>query len=113
MLYVCMHVQMCLYVLLAEWLLPANTCSLSGTGNPWVPVTRSGTGMGTNLYPSAGTGFLMGVFFLRGHGYGLVVPNGYVPVAILSHNVVQHGSYALKFVHAILQKLFILYYRNI
>jgi hypothetical protein len=72
-------------VLLAEWLLPANTCSLSGTGNPRVPVTRSGTGMDTNLYPSAGMGFLTDVFFLRGHGYGLVVPSGYVPVAILTH----------------------------
>ena len=57
-------------------------CSLSGTGNPWVPVTRSGTGMGVYLYPSAGMGFLTGMFSLRGHGYGLVIPSGYVPVAI-------------------------------
>jgi hypothetical protein len=96
MLYVCMHVQMCLYVLaeyvlsmtvcvVGWWLLPANTCSL--TGNPRVPVTRSGTGMGINLYPSAGMGFLTGVFFLRGHGYGLVLPSGYVPVAILNYDL--------------------------
>ena len=76
---------MCIYGSLKDFvccLLRHEAYIFSGTGNPRVPVTRAGTGMGTNMYPSAGMGFLAGVFFLRGHGYGLVVPSGYVPVAI-------------------------------
>jgi len=59
----------------------------------------SGTGMGTNLYPSTGMGFLTGVVFIRGHEYGLVVPSGYVPVAILSwDNMQKRVSWALAWV---------------
>jgi hypothetical protein len=53
-------------------------------GNPGVPITRSGTGMGAHLYLSVGMGFLMGIFFLCGHGYRFVVPSGYIPVAIFT-----------------------------
>lgn len=80
---------------MAVAVLPVESASLSGMGNPRVPVTRSGTGMGTNLYPSAGMGFLTGVFFLRGHGFGLVVPSGYIPVAILRCGVVASVVMAL------------------
>jgi hypothetical protein len=43
---------------------------LSGTGSPRVPATRAGTGLGNNLYPTAGTGFLADVFYSNGHGFG-------------------------------------------
>jgi hypothetical protein len=39
-------------------------------------------GMGAHLYPVAGVDVLTGINFLCGHGYRLVVPSGYVPVAI-------------------------------
>jgi hypothetical protein len=30
----------------------------------------------------AGMGFLVGIYLIRGHGYEIIVPIGYVPVAI-------------------------------
>jgi len=42
----------------------------SGMGNPWVPETRMGMGMGTELYPCMGMGFLMGTIYPNGHGCG-------------------------------------------
>jgi hypothetical protein len=29
-----------------------------------------------------GMGFLAGVFFLRGYGFGQVIPSGFLPIAI-------------------------------
>jgi hypothetical protein len=60
---------------------------LSGTGSPRVPATRAGTGLGNNLYPTPGTGFLAGIFYPNGHGFGSAIPSGHVPVAISSWSI--------------------------
>jgi hypothetical protein len=57
---------------------------LSGVGYPSGMITRASTGMGKVLYPHAGTGAVMGKLFLSGCGYGMAIPVGYVPVAILT-----------------------------
>jgi hypothetical protein len=54
--------------------------ALSGTSNPRVPVTRSGTGMGAYFYPSAGMGFFTGIIFFVGTGMGLLYPTGTYPL---------------------------------
>lgn len=55
---------------------------MSGTGSPRVPTTRADMGLGNNLYMTASIGFLAGVFYTGGHGYGQAIPDGQVPVAI-------------------------------
>jgi hypothetical protein len=40
-----------------------------------------GTGMGEVFYLCAGTGNLVGKILSRGYGYGIAMPNGYIPVA--------------------------------
>jgi hypothetical protein len=50
-----------------------------GTRNP------HGYGFGQNFIPVMGMGFLAGVFFLRGYGFGQVIPSGFLPVAISMH----------------------------
>ena len=57
---------------------------LSGTGYPTGKKTHAGAGMGKNLYPHAGMGFLTGRVIVGGCGYGMAVPSGYVPVAIFT-----------------------------
>jgi hypothetical protein len=57
---------------------------LSGTGSPRVPATHAGTGLGHNLYPAGGMGFLAGIFYPDGYGCGQAIPSGRVPVAISS-----------------------------
>jgi len=52
-----------------------------GTGNPWVPVNPTGTGLGKKLNPWRVMGFLTGGFCIRGHGFGQSKPNGFVLVA--------------------------------
>jgi hypothetical protein len=47
---------------------------MSGTGNPRVPVTRTGASMGRILYPRAGMGFLASIYLICGHGYRIIVP---------------------------------------
>jgi hypothetical protein len=47
-----------------------------GTRNP------HGYGFGQNFIPVMGMGFLAGVFFLRGYGFGQVIPIGFLPIAI-------------------------------
>jgi hypothetical protein len=47
-----------------------------GTRNP------HGYGFGHNFIPVMGMGFLAGVFFLRGYGFGQVIPSGFLPIAI-------------------------------
>jgi hypothetical protein len=39
-------------------------------------------GFGQNFIPVMGMGFLAGVFFLRGYGFGQVIPNEFLPIAI-------------------------------
>jgi hypothetical protein len=55
---------------------------LAGTSYPTGKNTRSGTGMGKILYPRVYMGNLTGRIFFDGYGYGMVLPDGYVPVAI-------------------------------
>jgi hypothetical protein len=43
-----------------------------------------GYGFGQNFKPVIGTGFLMGVNFFHGYGFGITKPDGFVPVAISS-----------------------------
>jgi hypothetical protein len=43
-------------------------------------------GMGVNPYPPVYMGDPMGLFFCRGYGYGVVIPGGYLPIAISSSN---------------------------
>jgi hypothetical protein len=44
--------------------------------------THVGMGMGANPYPPVYMGDSMGLFFYRGYGYGVVIPGGYLPIAI-------------------------------
>lgn len=55
---------------------------LAGTGYPTGKNTRAGTGMGKILYPRVYMGNPTGRIFFDGYGYGMVLPDGYVPVAI-------------------------------
>ena len=57
---------------------------LAGTGYPTGKKTRAGTGMGKVLYPRVYMGNPTGRNFFDGYGYGMVLPDGYVPVAIPS-----------------------------
>jgi hypothetical protein len=41
-------------------------------------------GMGVNPYPPVYMGDSVGLFFCRGYGYGVVIPGGYLPIAISS-----------------------------
>jgi hypothetical protein len=51
-------------------------------GYPTGKNTRAGTGMGKILYPRVYMGNPTGRIFFDGYGYGMVLPDGYVPVAI-------------------------------
>jgi hypothetical protein len=57
---------------------------LAGTVYPTGKNTRAGMGMIKILYPRVYMGNPMGVIFFDGYGYGMVLPDGYVPVAIPS-----------------------------
>lgn len=75
-----MHVIFYLLMHLSgDWRVPNR---LSGMGNPRVPTTRAGTGLGNNMYLTTGMGFLADVFYLDGHVYGQVIPSGRMPIAI-------------------------------
>jgi hypothetical protein len=39
-------------------------------------------GMGVNSYPPVYMGDPVGLFLCRGYGYGVVIPGGYLPIAI-------------------------------
>jgi hypothetical protein len=41
-----------------------------------------GTGMGVNPYPPVYMGDPVGLFLCHGYGYGVVIPGGYLPIAI-------------------------------
>jgi len=49
------------------------------TGDLWVPTNP---GLGTKLNPWQVIGFLMGLYFIRGHGFGQAKPSGFRPIAI-------------------------------
>jgi hypothetical protein len=44
-------------------------------------------GMGVNPYPPVYMGDPMGLFLCRGYGYGVVIPGGYLPIAISNCSV--------------------------
>jgi hypothetical protein len=58
---------------------------LSGLGYQTVKKTRASAGMGKNLYPHAGMSFLSGRVRVGGCGYGMTLPDGFLPVAISTH----------------------------
>jgi hypothetical protein len=43
-----------------------------------------GMGMGVNPYPPVYMGDPVGLFLCRGYVYGVVIPGGYLPIAISS-----------------------------
>jgi hypothetical protein len=47
----------------------------------------AGTGMGKILYARVYMGNPTGRIFFDGYGYGMVLPDGYVPVAIPKHGL--------------------------
>jgi hypothetical protein len=55
---------------------------LVGMGNPLGTQNTHGYEFGQNFIPVMGMGFLAGVFFLRGYGFGQVIPSGFLPIAI-------------------------------
>jgi hypothetical protein len=57
---------------------------LAGMIYPTGKNTRAGTGTGTGkiLYPRVYMGNPTGIIFFDGYGYGMVLSDGYVPVAI-------------------------------
>jgi hypothetical protein len=55
---------------------------LVGMVNPLGTQNPHGYGFGQNFIPVMGIGFLAGVFFLRGYGFGQIIPGGFLPIAI-------------------------------
>jgi hypothetical protein len=47
-----------------------------------------GMGMGVNSYPPMYMGDPMGLFLCRGYGYEVVIPGGYLPIAISTQSKV-------------------------
>jgi hypothetical protein len=59
---------------------------LVGMGNPLGTRNPHGHGFGQNFIRVMSMGFLVGVFFLRGYGFGQVIPNGFLHIAISIHH---------------------------
>jgi hypothetical protein len=57
---------------------------LVGMENPLGTRNPHGYGFGQNFISVTGMGFLAGIFFLRGYGFGQVIPSGFLPIAISS-----------------------------
>jgi hypothetical protein len=55
---------------------------LSGTSYPTGKQTRTGAGMGKNLYLHTGMGFLSGRVRVGGCGYVTTLPDRFLPVSI-------------------------------
>jgi hypothetical protein len=54
-----------------------------------------GMGMGVNPYPPVYMGDPVGLFLCCGYGYGVVIPGGYLPIAIsiiVDANFLSRGS---------------------
>jgi hypothetical protein len=64
---------------------------LAGTGYSMGKNTRAGTGMGKILYPRAYIGNPMSRYFFDVYEYGMVLPDGYVPVAIPTCVTIKHA----------------------
>ena len=56
----------------------------SGMGYPLGIFTRAGTSMGEVFYPCAGMDNLAGEILSHGYGYGIAIPDGYIPIAIFN-----------------------------
>jgi hypothetical protein len=56
----------------------------------WVIHTHMGMGMGVNPYPSVYMGVPVELFLYRGYEYGIVIPSGYLPIAISSQELPRH-----------------------
>jgi hypothetical protein len=52
----------------------------------WVTHTHMGMSMGVNPYPQVYMGDPVGLFLCRGYGYRVVIPGGYLPIAISRRN---------------------------
>jgi hypothetical protein len=61
------------------------TGMLLGMSYPTGKTTHTGTGMGKNLNPHAGMGFLAGRVRVSGCRYGMALPDGFLPVAISTY----------------------------
>jgi hypothetical protein len=48
-----------------------------------------GMGMGVNPYPPGYMGDPVGLFLCRGYGYEVVIPGGYLPIAISNYDFFQ------------------------
>jgi hypothetical protein len=59
---------------------------LVGMGNSLGTRNSHGHGFGQNFIPVIGMSFLADVFFLRGYGFGQVIPSVFLPIAISSAN---------------------------
>jgi hypothetical protein len=79
-----MKLKLFLYVYLIFWVIGILEFKtfLAGAGYPTGKNTRVGTGMDKILYPRVYMGNATGRIFFDGYGYGMVLPNVYVPVAI-------------------------------
>jgi hypothetical protein len=66
---------------------------LAGTSYPTGKNTRAGTGMGKILYPRVYMGNPTGRIFFDGYGYGMVLPDGYVPVAIPTEDPAEYRAF--------------------
>jgi hypothetical protein len=55
---------------------------LVGIRNPLGIQNPHGHGFGQNFVPVMGMGFLAAVFFLRGYGFGQVIPNEFLSIPI-------------------------------
>jgi hypothetical protein len=55
---------------------------VSGYGKPVGYPKSAWVWVWQNFIPVMGMGFLADVFFLRGYGFGQVIPNGFLPIAI-------------------------------
>jgi hypothetical protein len=60
---------------------------LVGMENPLGTRNPHEYGFGQNFIPVMGMGFLAGVNFIRGYGFGQVIPSGFLPIAISSATV--------------------------
>jgi hypothetical protein len=53
-----------------------------GAGDPMGDPYPHGYAMGVNPYPPVYMGDLMRLFLCHGYGFGVVIPIGYLPIAI-------------------------------
>ena len=59
--------------------------SIAGTGDLMGTCDLHGHRFEHKIEPVMGQWFLVGMFYVRGYGFGLIKPTGFVPVAISMH----------------------------